>query len=516
MKHGLNILLLILTLISCKTEKEKKTEEIIKDKPEEIVLISRYAPKPYRHYIKQDSIGHQANEKSGPYSPIESPKFTYFDSQNSINNWKPKVNEIDTLVIPYYRDYMELSTRNTYTSIPNTFLIKNGDTVIIDYKNKIPIAKITNRQVNDIELNYNNYRVKELFDNKYTSHHKIFLGFLLSKEKSIEETIFDFYEKAIDDGEKEFVFLDSLHQEKLISDGNYRYRKEILNGLIEQHKNNKIIKKRVEQNEILSNKENIQTIYSLDLSKTDSLMAFSYFRTYLNNISKYNLSLIQENNINSGGSYIDSRVRFDSILKDNRFNQTAKNHLLFSAYQGIGQNFRVKDKEKYFKKLIENTTNSKKISELQKKYNLDFSKSDKLILTNLKNDTITFSNVLKNNQGKWLYIDFWASWCAPCRKTMPESNKLKKELEKKNIEFIYLSLNDKKENWIKAIESDGIFNSQNYFVENGNISKVIEELGIKTIPHYLIYNPNGELVNGFANRPGKGAEEQLEKLMTEK
>ncbi len=59
-------------------------------------------------------------------------------------------------------------------------------------------------------------------------------------------------------------------------------------------------------------------------------------------------------------------------------------------------------------------------------------------------------------------------------------------------------------------------NSQNYFVENGNISKVIEELGIKTIPHYLIYNPNGELVNGFANRPGKGAEEQLEKLMTEK
>ena len=147
---------------------------------------------------------------------------------------------------------------------------------------------------------------------------------------------------------------------------------------------------------------------------------------------------------------------------------------------------------------------------------MDFSKSDKLILTTIKNDTTTFSNVLKKNKGKWLYVDFWASWCIPCRETMPASVKLNEELKNENIAFIYIGLNDNKENWKNALQSNGISTSQNYFTENGNISKVVEELGINTIPHYIIYNPMGELVNGYANRPGKGAKEQLKKLMTSK
>ncbi|MCV6608327.1 MAG: TlpA family protein disulfide reductase, partial [Campylobacterales bacterium] len=327
--------------------------------------------------------------------------------------------------------------------------------------------------------------------------------------KSFKETTLHFYQKALKDGERELLFLDSLYQENLISAFNYQYRKDILKGVLEKHKHNKIIKNWIAQNATFSTKENIETLYSLDLSKTDSLLNFAFFREHLGYISKYNLSFIQKNGVNSGAMYIDSRIRFDSIVNDKRFNQMAKNYLLPIAYLGIGQNFSVKDKKKYFEKLIENTTNPQKINELQQKYKLDFSKSDQLILTNLKNDTISFSKVLQANKGKWLYIDFWASWCAPCRKTMPASIQLKKELAQENIEFIYISLNDQKEHWKKAIESDGISDSQHYFTENGNVSKVIEKLGITSIPHYLIYNPNGELVHGFAKRPGQGAKKQL-------
>ncbi|MFT4802425.1 MAG: hypothetical protein ACI93N_002203, partial [Flavobacteriaceae bacterium] len=76
MKHRLNILVLILTFISCKNTSEKKTEEILKNKPKKIVLISKYAPERYKHFIKKDSIGEQSDKESGPYSPIESPSFT--------------------------------------------------------------------------------------------------------------------------------------------------------------------------------------------------------------------------------------------------------------------------------------------------------------------------------------------------------------------------------------------------------------------------------------------------------
>ncbi len=517
MKSELKIyfFLLITLLFSCK-EEPNKIEPKIK-KPNKIVLISINAPAKYTHLIKQDSIGKTLKDSLGPKAFYIKNGFTYLDYMNNEQIWLPKPNVRDTIVIECYSEYLEFTTNNFFTSIHDTFLVKNGDTVVFNYNYNIPKAEITNRKVNNEELNYNSYRHKKLFSNKYTSHHLIFANLFIDNDiKNYEQNSIDYFNKAKNDFIRETQLLDSLLKSKSITETNYNYRKDALNMLMEKHKKLKNIKKWLEQNKSLRDKETIEQLFGFDLAKTDFLMKFSFFRDYLNNISKYDLEFIEENNGNSGGFYIDSRIRFDSILKDRRFNQVAKNYLLFNAYDGIGQNFRIKDKEKYFKKLQENTTNREQLDKLQKDYKLDFSKSDKLILTDLKNDTITFSNVLKNNKGKWLYVDFWASWCKPCRETMPESNKLKKELKNENIEFIYLALNDRKENWQKAIKTDSLSNSHNYFIENGNVSKVVEDLGIKTIPHYLIYNPNGELINGFANRPGEGAKEQLRKLLTEK
>jgi len=507
--------LFITLLFSCK-EKHNNIDSKI-EKPNKIVLISINAPAKYIHLIKQDSVGKKIKDSLGPKAFWNNNGFTYLDYINNEKTWLPKPNVRDTIVIECYSEFLELSTNNFFTSIKETFLVKNGDTIIFNYEHNIPKAKITNREVNDVELNYNSYRLKKLFDNKYTSHYLIFGNMFLNENfKDYEQKSIEYFNQAKLDFKEETKLLDSLKSNNLISQTNYLYRKDALNMLMEKHKKLKNIKKWLVQTKTLEDKETIEQVFGFDLSKTDSLMKFSFFRDYLNSISQYDLNFIEENNGNSGGFYIDSRIRFDSILKDKRFNQTAKNLLLFNAYNGIGQNFRVKDKQEYFKKLQENTTNIEQLNKLKKDFKLDFSKSNELVLTNLKNDTLTYNNLLKNNNGKWLYIDFWASWCKPCRKTMPESNKLKKEFKDENIEFIYLSLNDKKENWKKAIEVDGISNSQNYFIENGNVSQVIEDLGVKTIPHYLIYSPNGELVNGFANRPGQGAKEQLKKLITEK
>lgn len=486
-----------------------------KEKTNQVVVITIDAPERYFHLTEQDSMGKKLIDSLGPKSFSLKNGFSYLDYMNTVQTWKPKPNTKDTLVIECYSDYLELSTNNFFTSVRDSFLVKKGDTVVFTYLHNIPKAKITNREVNDKELNYNAYRHNRIFQNKYTSHYLI-IGHSFNQKYPISEwdkISLEFYQKAQNDYWKEQQLLDSLFEYNQISQTNYHYRRAALEMLMEKHEQVKLIKTWKKQNQPFKNERFIEKVFEFDLSKTDSLMKFSFFRDYLNYISKYNLEFIHEVNENSGGYYIDSRIRFDSILKDKRLNQTAKNFLLFDVYHGIGQNFSVRDKEHYFQKLLKYTTNKEQLIKLEREYKLDFDKSDQMILTTIDQDTTNYATVLQKHKGNWIYVDFWASWCKPCIEIIPEAKKLQEEFKDENIAFLYFSLNDNKEKWKATLQANKMVNRQSYFIENGNVSKVIEDLGIRYIPHYLIYNPNGKLVNGFAKRPGKGAREILRKLM---
>lgn len=508
-------LLLFGCFTSCVEESEKHSTGIKSNYPEQIVIISTNAPGKYAHLLKQDSLGKKLKDSVGPKMFLPHYGFSYLDNQNVVQTWIPKKGTHDTLVIPYFKEYLELATHNPYTSIKETFLVKNGDTVIFDYEQKLPVAKVTNRQVNDTALNYNRYRWKRLFKNKYSSHRLIFTGVFLEGIEEADRNTIKHYLQAREDYNRERKLLDSLRNFNIISETDLQYRINALDVLMEKHKRFEVVQRWLNKKQIFDKEGEFSKAAVFDLKYTDSLMTYSFFRNHLKNISQYKLSRITENNGSSGGgSYIDSRKRFDSILQDNRFNQRAKDFLLFDAYNGIGQNFRIKDKQEYFEKLQKETKNPVLLKNLVAEYNLNFQESDKLILTTRKSDTLTYANVLKQNQGKWLFVDFWASWCAPCRSAMPASSKLKKQMKNENVEFLYISINDDKENWKAAIISDSIQDGQHYFGENSNTSGIMEELGVITIPHYIIYNPKGEIVNGFADRPGRGAKKQLESYLS--
>lgn len=100
---------------------------------------------------------------------------------------------------------------------------------------------------------------------------------------------------------------------------------------------------------------------------------------------------------------------------------------------------------------------------------------------------------LKDLRGKLVLIDFWASWCVPCRKTNPGLVKIYKDYKEKGFEIYGISLDTKQENWRKAIEDDGITWIQVSDMK-GNSSPVVQLYNIAKIPTTLLVSRDGEIL----------------------
>ncbi len=92
----------------------------------------------------------------------------------------------------------------------------------------------------------------------------------------------------------------------------------------------------------------------------------------------------------------------------------------------------------------------------QIKQQLEKSAIGKLVTHFTQNDTSGKSVSTKNFAGKYFLIDFWASWCGPCRRENPEVVKAYQKFHPKGFEIIGVSLDDDKAKWIKAIAKDNL------------------------------------------------------------
>ncbi len=100
---------------------------------------------------------------------------------------------------------------------------------------------------------------------------------------------------------------------------------------------------------------------------------------------------------------------------------------------------------------------------------------------------------LSDYRGKFVVLDFWASWCPPCRKASPHLVKLYEEFKGTQLEFIGISLDSDKEAWERAIAADGL-----NWVQVSNLRKweceVRASYGVKSIPHLVLINPQGKVL----------------------
>ncbi len=128
-------------------------------------------------------------------------------------------------------------------------------------------------------------------------------------------------------------------------------------------------------------------------------------------------------------------------------------------------------------------------------------------LTNLVDDSaVTFEEVLAKQKGKLVLVDFWASWCAPCREEMPSLKALKGTFAESELVVIEISIDKQYNAWEKAARMEGLAPEKyNYLISNWEKTALYKNYEIKTIPRYLLFDQAGQIIDSDAPRPSDNA-----------
>ncbi len=102
------------------------------------------------------------------------------------------------------------------------------------------------------------------------------------------------------------------------------------------------------------------------------------------------------------------------------------------------------------------------------------------------------SHQLNEFRGKYVLIDFWASWCSPCRKSNPKLVEAYKMFKNRSFTIIGISVDTDREKWLKAIEDD-ILTWTNLSEVNG-WGDITRLYGIKAIPQNFLIDPAGIII----------------------
>lgn len=191
--------------------------------------------------------------------------------------------------------------------------------------------------------------------------------------------------------------------------------------------------------------------------------------------------------------------------KDNIFGAYLLANLAHNLYPDLASLDSVMNEVKYAKEIkhLSDTRASIESKEKTKegKPFIDFEGKD------LDGNPIALSKYV--GKGKYTLIDFWASWCGPCRLNNPTLRKIYEKYHSKGLEIIGVSLDTNRESWEKAIEKDGL-SWLNVSSLKGWKCDLVSQYSVKGIPALFILDEDNNIIaTGL-----KG--ELLEKFIEEK
>ncbi|HXB12956.1 MAG TPA: TlpA disulfide reductase family protein [Bacteroidia bacterium] len=127
-----------------------------------------------------------------------------------------------------------------------------------------------------------------------------------------------------------------------------------------------------------------------------------------------------------------------------------------------------------------------------------------------QNDSTGKPLALASFKGKYVLVDFWASWCGPCRRENPNVVEAYKKFKGKNFTILGVSLDENKEAWVKAVKDDGL--AWNHVCDlKGWKNVVAAEYGIRAVPSNFLLDPSGKIL--AHNLRGEVLQDTLAKIL---
>ncbi|MCZ4222552.1 TlpA disulfide reductase family protein [Pedobacter rhodius] len=190
----------------------------------------------------------------------------------------------------------------------------------------------------------------------------------------------------------------------------------------------------------------------------------------------------------------DSYVSLNAVFELTR-GRTMNYHVLDTAYQSLSDRYKNTVLAKNTKQMILTGINTTVGSQA-----VDFSQPD-------VNGKIY---KLSDFKGKYVMLEFWASWCGPCRAESPNLVKAYEKYKDKNFTIMAISLDKKRDEWLNAVKEDKIPYLQLGDLKGPQVSEVAISYGIQSIPESYIIDPNGKII--AKNLRGEALNKKLTEL----
>ncbi len=278
-----------------------------------------------------------------------------------------------------------------------------------------------------------------------------------------------------------------------IASANYNYKVEgspateqLRKFILEMKTYGEIYGAAMKDYETMINDSSADSIKNIYVSKVE--MADSNFRIFLNgyvdSVKNPIIAMFAATNL-------DMKNDWGTIDKLTQRIKNEYSSLPFSqAFLSVIDEQRQKKQEDYYGQKFENGTALPEI-----------------VMEDFKGKTIKLSSL----RGKIVLLDFWASWCGPCRKENPNVVAAYKKFHDKGFTVFSVSLDNDKSKWLAAIKNDGLVWNNHVSELKGWNSQICQTFGIRAIPQSYLLDTEGKVV--AYNLRGEALINQIDQLM---